>query len=236
MLLINDIKWKLKNFITQNEFLFKAMKLAFFKGAVHVKENHHLTLEGFPRSGNTFCIAAILTMASNEVYISRHRHEIGQVVRSLKYNVPVNIIIRDPANSITSFVIRERVSLKFALSYYHQYHSYILRKSYQISVFDFDEFVQFPEKYSLYILEHSKYTGGFNSSHNIKHDIKEMIIQMELKDSGLSDIRSSHISLPSQSKENAKDKLKAEIYDKYEKQLEQCVIIYSELQKQAIKL
>ena len=68
-----------------------------------VRKNTLLTIEGFPRSGNSFFTKLVLSCnphLTNKV--GHHLHHPANLIRSLKYNIPSVLMIRDPKNAIVS--------------------------------------------------------------------------------------------------------------------------------------
>lgn len=77
-----------------------------------VREDSVVCIEAFPRSANTFAVAAF-KIAGNEGHIARHSHLGGQVLRSLDMKVPTLVIIREPLGAVASLKIR-RPALGYA--------------------------------------------------------------------------------------------------------------------------
>lgn len=69
-----------------------------------VTPKHHIALEGFPRSGNSFALRAFLFANGNRQSwaIATHAHRYAQVELSTRWSVPTAIFIRDPREAVIS--------------------------------------------------------------------------------------------------------------------------------------
>lgn len=63
-----------------------------------------ITIEGFPRSGNSFARAAFMKAQPEKVRIATHVHSAAQVRHSVKLGVPTMVLLRAPADACLSLV------------------------------------------------------------------------------------------------------------------------------------
>jgi hypothetical protein len=73
-----------------------------------VTHNTRITIEGYPRSANTYAVYAF-RQANPEIswqQIGHHLHVQAQVMRSIEYGVPVILLIRHPRDAVRSMVVR----------------------------------------------------------------------------------------------------------------------------------
>ena len=63
-----------------------------------------LVVEGFPRSGNTFTVSALQQAADHRIQISSHVHHPSQVKLAQIRGVPTVLIIRDPLDTLASYL------------------------------------------------------------------------------------------------------------------------------------
>lgn len=105
-----------------------------------VGRHTELVIEGFPRSGNTFAVAAFIYAQSRPVLIAHHRHAPAQVIRAVRNGVPTLVLIRRPADAVMSRAIRRSlsISIKQSLEDYIRFYSRIkpYRCGYVVGVFD----------------------------------------------------------------------------------------------------
>lgn len=63
-----------------------------------------LTMEGFPRSGNSFALRAFESV-NPDVEIGHHTHAAAQVIDSVRRKLPTLVLIRDPVAAVRSLLI-----------------------------------------------------------------------------------------------------------------------------------
>src|SRR5690606_7043317 len=86
-----------------------------------------LCIEGFPRSGNTFCYH-VFKLFNPNVKVAHHIHSPVQIYLSNKYQLPCLIMIRNPLDSVSSIVIVDgKLSITTALRYYIFYYKELLK-------------------------------------------------------------------------------------------------------------
>lgn len=71
-----------------------------------VSPDTELVIEAFPRSSNTFAVAAFLHAQQREVKLAHHLHAPAQVMAAAKWNVPALVIIRHPEACVLSMMVR----------------------------------------------------------------------------------------------------------------------------------
>lgn len=94
-----------------------------------ITRDKELVLEGFPRSGNSFAYAAFVTAQKRPVRVAHHLHAPAQVILSARWNIPTLVIVRNPLDAVTSFLIRHpeiiaRQSLRAWIRYHRRLESY----------------------------------------------------------------------------------------------------------------
>ncbi|MDA9889465.1 sulfotransferase domain-containing protein, partial [Synechococcus sp. AH-224-G16] len=67
-------------------------------------KNTDLTIEGFPRSANSFLEVAIKEVSAKPLLISHHVHARANIYRSIKLKVPCVVLYRNPVDAIVSFM------------------------------------------------------------------------------------------------------------------------------------
>lgn len=85
-----------------------------------------LVIEGFPRSGNTFADEAFALAQRREVNVVSHVHLPAQVKLAVKRRVPTLVVIREPADAVTSLVVwAPHVRLQAGLRHWVHYYTEI---------------------------------------------------------------------------------------------------------------
>ena len=86
-----------------------------------------LMVEGFPRSGNTFAVAAFQLSQGRPMRIARHLHAAAHVREGIRRRLPVIVVCRDPADAAVSMVIRHpETTVRQALRQYITFHRPLL--------------------------------------------------------------------------------------------------------------
>lgn len=148
-------KWKTKNFIAQHPWLFyPIMKLRYWYATGEpnegeptllqlVNKNTQLVIEGFPRSANTFAVFALQYAQPFPVKIAYHFHAPAQVFRAIHLGIPTLVVIRNPRDSVASFVARwSEVSESQALELYISFYKSIKKYKPNYVVGEFQEITQ----------------------------------------------------------------------------------------------
>ena len=88
-----------------------------------ISESTELVIEGYPRSGNTFAVAALQFAQTRQLQIARHTHSPAQVIEAVRRRLPLLVLVREPRAAAVSLVIREPpLSLELALRRYIRFH------------------------------------------------------------------------------------------------------------------
>ncbi|WP_346839075.1 hypothetical protein [Microbulbifer sp. SAOS-129_SWC] len=223
---LQDMRWLLKDFAA-NSLLSQEIYRRFISSSGNfVNVDSDIVVEGYPRSGNTFFAALLMSHSLRPLKMARHRHEIGQLKRAISLDKPIFLLVRNPLNSVASFVIREGVSISFALKYYMEFYGYVERSKESLNVICFSEMIDRPSK--LIKLVQARVPNlpltyyGTGSDMNVR----SMIINMELEDSGGSEIRETHVGIPSKKRDYEKEIISNIIERKYKKIYMECRSIY----------
>jgi len=91
-----------------------------------IERSTRIAIEGFPRSANTFAVAAFAVAQGQPLealHVARHSHAPAQVIRAVRRELPTILLVRDPADAVVSLVQRERVSPNVALRSYIAFHT-----------------------------------------------------------------------------------------------------------------
>ncbi|MGM0608937.1 MAG: hypothetical protein ACQESP_11020 [Candidatus Muiribacteriota bacterium] len=128
-------------------------KITNFRRGFVVNKNTTITIEGFPRSANTFSKRAFLMAQANKLNalnfkepkefgkkygynIATHLHSSPQVIQSVKLEKPTLVLIRNPKDSIISMKAREiqtsndpklaHYTIRPLIKYYIQFYNAIM--------------------------------------------------------------------------------------------------------------
>ncbi|NJK64730.1 MAG: hypothetical protein HC921_20345 [Synechococcaceae cyanobacterium SM2_3_1] len=101
--MMSRARYHLRESINYNPFLFYLLFNIFGKAKQRaVTQDTDIVIEGYPRSGNSFAVAAFRRSQSNQVNIATHVHTPCQVIKAAKLNIPTLVLIREPVSAVIS--------------------------------------------------------------------------------------------------------------------------------------
>jgi hypothetical protein len=106
-----------------------AMPLARLRGhGTIVDRDTELVIEGFPRSANSFVVAAFRMAQHREVQVAHHLHAPGHVIAAIRAGVPTLVLVREPELPTVELVLYKNVtiSVRQALRSYIRYYRPLL--------------------------------------------------------------------------------------------------------------
>lgn len=101
-----------------------------------------LTIEGFPRSGNSFAEHAFRMAQPQPVRLAEHHHKPAHITRSIRLGIPTLVLIREPLGAVSSvLVFYPWMSPRQALAWYVSFHRHVERVADDIVLADFEEVI-----------------------------------------------------------------------------------------------
>jgi hypothetical protein len=117
-----------------------AIPIARRRHGVPGGDDTEIVIEGFPRTGTSFAIVAFEMAQGRDVRVAGHVHAAAQVIEGARRSLPDLVIIRDPEDTVLSFVIRNpHISIRQALRGYLRFHEPLLRHRDGFVVGTFDQ-------------------------------------------------------------------------------------------------
>lgn len=118
------------------------VKLFTQYGDYVVERGTQLVIEGFPRSANTFAVAAFMYAQDSPIKIAHHLHAPAQVIRAIRWGIPTIVLIRPPKDAVISLQIRQPFrNLRRTLLLYSKFYSSIVNYRHRFIVAPFDEVI-----------------------------------------------------------------------------------------------
>ncbi|QIN84374.1 hypothetical protein GBA63_18305 [Rubrobacter tropicus] len=114
---VRDTKRELQRFVGRNPVLFSAV-CRIKRDRRCVRRDTHLVIEGYPRSANTFSVWAFKQAQREEFRVAHHLHYPAQVVCAARWRIPTIVLIREPEDAITSWLIRDPQPMDRAIEHY----------------------------------------------------------------------------------------------------------------------
>jgi uncharacterized protein (UPF0147 family) len=107
--------------------------------ALRVTRQTELVMDGFPRSGNTYAVAAFQHVNAG-VVLSHHFHSARQVERAVRFGVPAIVLIRNPQDVLGSLVqFSAAYEPSQVLQSYRDYYEQVLPLTGNLVIADFTE-------------------------------------------------------------------------------------------------
>lgn len=96
-----------------------------------VDDSTQILIEAWPRSGNTFAEQAFRMSQPGPVRLAHHFHAPAQVIAAVQRGLPTLVIVREPVDSIASFLIWDAsITAEQALHSWIRFHERIMPWSY----------------------------------------------------------------------------------------------------------
>jgi hypothetical protein len=134
--------FRVRQFTARYPWMFFTLyQLSPINRKLMVTRNTRITIEGYPRSANTYAVYAFRhsnpDIGWNE--IGHHLHVQAQILRSRDYGIPVILLIRHPLEAVRSLVVRHRfIPVHEALADYTRFYTDLLTLCDSFVIADFD--------------------------------------------------------------------------------------------------
>ena len=144
----------LKNFVKENEFLYRLwfvlIRSRQVKGRRRLPQaTDHLFFTGFPRSGNTY-LANLIVHCFPSLEFTHHLHTVGSIKIALSNNLETFVIIRNPLDSVGSFLayhsddlnsVPTEKQVRLFLSHYSRYFRFLNDKKDVLNFISFEKMI-----------------------------------------------------------------------------------------------
>jgi hypothetical protein len=97
--------WRLR--LQHQAWLFAAQARLRGHGRLLVRRDSAILIDGYPRSGNTFAVAAFGLSQPMAGHVGRHLHAAGQFRRAARWGIPALLVLRDPVDAAASWIVRD---------------------------------------------------------------------------------------------------------------------------------
>jgi hypothetical protein len=109
------------------------------KRATLARRGTALVIEGFPRSGYTFSVAAFQIANGQHLHLGRHLHGAPHLLRAKRLGTPAIALVRAPADAVASYLVRrEGLRAEDALVEYLDFYrtAWSARYAFVVGLFD----------------------------------------------------------------------------------------------------
>jgi hypothetical protein len=105
-----------------------------------VGSDTEVVIEGYPRSGNTYALAAFRLAQGRPVRVGHHVHGSAQVLGSVERDIPCIVLVRRPVEAVASLLIRvQGVVPGAAFASYAQFYEDVVVVRDRVVVSEFSE-------------------------------------------------------------------------------------------------
>lgn len=166
-----------------------------------------VVIEGFPRSANSFAVAAFRLPQPTFVYIAHHHHVASQVLAGIRAGIPTIVLVRDPQDAILSLLIRHpEIGPRQALVDYIHFYGPLVG---HVSRFVCARFEEVTTDFGAVIRRvNERYGTSFQEFEHSAANVKECFAQIESHHSkGGEDPEESRIPRPSAKRRTLKSTL-----------------------------
>lgn len=172
-----------------------------------------LVLEGYPRSANTYALAAFQVANGASSEVSSHLHSARSLLWAVQHNIPAVALLRDPLNAIASQLCRyPTLSPRLAVREYVRFHATLLPVVDQLVVAPFEVVTR---NFGAVIAEVNRRWGcGFVEyafSQDNETRARALVEGWEREDNGGRSIREHTVARPSRERTDVAESLKPTI-------------------------
>ncbi len=177
-----------------------------------IHDDTRLVVEGYPRSANTYAVAALWVSNGRQLQIARHTHAVAQLRRAHDRKLPTLLLIRKPEDAILSYVIREpKVDIPLAIRRYLNYYQAANELKEGVVVSDFDTTIsRFGDVVDALNQKFGLTLNPFENNEKTQQKITRLVEMMEKKDSGGS-VSELKVARPSEKRNQLKEQLREEL-------------------------
>ncbi len=209
MVLYRKLRWEIRELLGQFSWgmplLAKNAKWAPYL----INKRSTICIEGYPRSGNTFSVAAFLMKQADEHHVGRHTHLAGHVIRAVEAGVPTVVLVRNPLDAISSLLIRAPyLSPRQAIKSYFMFYEKLNLYKGQFVIAPFEQVI---DHYSEIIEQvNNKFNTSFElyaGSDEEREECFRIIEQMDTADRSSAHVSDLHVARPTAARDQLKRKV-----------------------------
>jgi hypothetical protein len=187
-----------------------------------VSPTTEIVIEGYPRSGNTFSVAAFRLAQGREIKMAHHLHAAAQIKLAARLGVPAIVLIREPSEAILSVLVRDpHASMRWALRSYIRFYSTVFPYLEKAVVAPFATVTS--DLAGIIRMVNARYGTAFKEfvpTEDTLNSVQQTVEWLGQRDSTMTgwDYRLG-VALPSEQRRRAKDARRTEYFDERNKPL-----------------
>jgi hypothetical protein len=192
-------------FIPAYRFLAPKRNVSFL-----ASKDTEIIIEGFPRSGNTYAVAAFQQAQKRKIKTAHHLHVEAQILEGVRLRLPVMVLIRKPLDAIQSLKIRKpELSVDAAFRQYVRFYSttrsvlqYVVLAKFEDVIKDYGKIIE---------RVNDKFCTHFELFEPTAANVESVFREIERINDELFAGKESYVSRPSPERIHLKKKLPLEI-------------------------
>ncbi len=231
--LITNSRFTLRATLAEMPALYFALqRLRPSRRHLLVSRETEIVIEGYPRSANTFAVAAFLVAQGRPVKIARHLHVPAQVIQAVRWRIPTLILIRNPEDAVLSLLVREpgisarRVLVDYVRFYrkIQAYYSHFVLATFEGVTTDFGAVIEkVNEKFE------TNFKPFAHTDENVAKVIK-IVEEMDKADQRKENVTETTVARPSEIRTRLKEKRRKELANPHiERLLREAKAVYQEM-------
>lgn len=239
--LLSTLRYEIRSYL--GRYPICLLLISFFRGisVQSVSSKTDIVLEAYPRSANTYVVAAVKYLSNEKLVIAHHKHSSAQFKMAYAHNCAAVLVLRNPMDSISSLAVRRpNISLSSLIREYVNFHRdfvEVVEAGYsKYRVLSFEGVVNDKNIFKdIFSMMGRSYDKEKLTSSDFSHSVLNLVEDMERVDSG-GTVRESHVARPSNGRSVASTQVKALLKsDRYLKLMSDANDIYSRLYDMAAK-
>lgn len=138
-----------------------------------------IMIEGFPRSANSFSVAAFMLAQGRPTDVAHHTHASGHVLAALRMGVPTMVLIREPEESVLGFaIVRPSLTLRQVLRGWMRFYAVLLP---HLGAFVVAPFPQVTADFGLVIRRvNTRFGTNFKEFEHTEENVRECFRQTDV--------------------------------------------------------
>lgn len=154
-------------------------------GAKVVTQASDLVVEAFPRSSNTFAVAALQSSQPRKLDIAHHLHAPAQLIKAVRLGKPALLIVRQPMAAVSSFILRHPcVSMSLGLKSWLHFHRALLPYTSGMAIATFDQVTS--DLGAVIDAVNARFGTSFNRFEHTTANVEKLFRVLESRDKKLS--------------------------------------------------
>lgn len=212
-----DLRYEIVSQVRLHERIFFSLmgaskRLRHLRGVPLVHSKTEFVIEGYFRCANTFAALAFVQAQPRKIRIANHTHAPASIDRSVRLGIPTLVLIRKPSDVALSHVLKyPGLSLKKSLKWYAKFYDHIWRHKESIVVADFGKVTS---DFGYIIGKVNQHFGtNFVPFRDSEQNIAKVYKRIEVTDRRQSPDGPNQISVPTQAKAQAKQRIRSQLED-----------------------